>query len=84
METIKYNSLDLYTWNFKYYYSFTSNDCLLEGEIIIAYGDHGGERYPYISHVEQSSDDQMTDEQQELFEQYLEENINKVLEAKAI
>lgn len=77
METIIYNQTHFETYknNFKYYYLIKTIDFVFEGEIILGSGEHGGESYKYVSHLEESSEDEMDEVQREAVEKYLDDNI---------
>jgi len=81
METVIYNqtSFETYRNGFSYYYCIETTDFLFEGEIILGSGEHGGETYKYVSHLEESSDDKMDEVQMEAVEKYLDDNIKELV-----
>jgi hypothetical protein len=79
----KERNIEIYRSNSSIY--FVDNDSNIEGSIIIGYGKHFGETYPYISHVEFDQVDENNvdiDELDEDYTNYFEENIALVLNAK--
>ena len=86
-ETVIYNqtNFETYKCNFKYYYLIETSDFTFEGEIVLGSGDHGGESYQYVSHLEESSEDEMDEVQIEAVEKYLDTNLKElVLDAPTI
>ena len=80
-ETVIYNQTNFETYrnNFKYYYLIETDDFTFEGEIVLGNGEHGGESYKYVSHLEEESEDEMDDVQREAVEKYLDDNINELV-----
>ena len=81
---VNQTNFELYRDIFRYFFILETTDFEYEGEIILGSGNHGGESYSYVSHVEFSSDDEMEEEEQEIFEKYLDDNINDVLKSEQI
>lgn len=71
--------LKTYTWNFSYHFEYESDGKLTEGDIIIGSGNHGGETYPYVSHIEITDGTELSDDTIEEIETELENNYDKYI-----
>lgn len=80
MEAIIYNqkSLEVYRNNFKYYFTLETIDETYDGEIVLGTGNHGGETYKYVSHIE-FDDEELNDVETEALEKYFDDNLNEVV-----
>ena len=78
MDIKNFDSIETYINNFKYYFLLCT-DVTIEGEIVLGSGEHGGETYLYVSHVEYSSDNVLNNEETEVLETYLQDNINELV-----
>lgn len=87
METLIFNerTVGLYQSGGSYYFILNEdNDDFIEGEIVIGNGEHGGETYSHVSHVEFSSDDELDEVEQEEFETYLDNHLIKIFNSERI
>jgi hypothetical protein len=76
-------NIEVYKFSNRVY--FVDNDTKVEGTIVLGYGNHGGETYPYISHIEIEDYKGMDEtECEEMYEAYLDNNLDKVLNAKKL
>jgi hypothetical protein len=77
------DNIEIYKSNRSIY--FIDNDNGIEGSIIVGYGDHGGEIYAYVSHVEfvDDSDDDVWALDED-YTNYFDKNIELVLNAKEL
>jgi hypothetical protein len=76
IETYKYQSIggDRITTMYDYYVTVTIGDNVHEGRIVLGKGDHGGESYQYVSHIEWE-ENELDEDTTEQIETMLEENI---------
>ena len=77
------DNIEIYKWNGSIY--FLDKEKSIEGSIIIGYGNHGGEIYAYVSHVEfenDSNDDVWALDED--YTDYFDKNIDLVLNAKEL
>lgn len=86
MKTLTFNNrkLSFYRSGGSYYFLLEEDGDFIEGDIIIGTNDHGGEKYSYVSHVEVSSDQEFSDEEQEEFETYLDNYLTEIFNAEKI
>lgn len=70
-------NIEFYRFNGCYYLHNTSTG--VEGKIILSSGNHGGEVYAYVSHVE--FDFELNDFTRELYEDYAYDHIDEILDA---
>lgn len=77
------DNIEIYKWNRSIY--FLDKEKSIEGSIIIGYGNHGGEIYAYVSHVEfeNDSDDDVCALDED-YTNYFDKNIDLVLNAKEL
>jgi hypothetical protein len=77
------DNIEIYKFNRSIY--FIDNDNGVEGSIIVGYGNHGGEIYAYVSHVEfvDDSDDDVWALDED-YTNYFDKNIELVLNAKEL
>lgn len=69
--------IEVYRYGRRYY--FIDNETQNEGEIYLGTGEHGGEYYKYVSHIDMFDtviDDKLT----ELYESWLEDHIDEILD----
>ena len=71
--------LSTYTWNFGYHFEYIWGDDVAEGDIIIGSGNHGGETYPYVSHIEITNNVQLPVDVIEAIEEALENDYTKYI-----
>ena len=69
--------IEVYRHGNRYY--FIENETQHEGEIYLGTGEHGGEYYKYVSHIDMF-DTVIDDELTELYENWLEDHIDEILD----
>lgn len=69
--------IEVYRHGIRYY--FIDNDTQKEGEIYLGTGEHGGEYYKYVSHIDMF-DNVVDDELAELYKNWLYDHIDEILD----
>ncbi len=76
-------NIEVYRFSNKVY--FIDNDSEIEGVVVLGYGNHGGEVYPYVSHVEIDDYKGATpDMWDEFYETYFEDRLDIILNANEL
>jgi hypothetical protein len=73
-------NIEFYKFNRNYYMHNINNG--VEGKVILGYGNHGGEVYAYVSHVE--FDFELDDFTYELYKDYAYDHIDEILDAREL
>ena len=75
------NNIEFYRFGFNHY--FIDNDNDIEGTIVLGKGQHDGESYEYLSHLE-FDDDDIDDAIKEAYHNYIYDHIEEALNADQI
>lgn len=73
-------NVEVYRFSGNYY--FINNDNKQEGKIILGTGGSGNEEYKYVSHLEECEN--LSEEEQDLYVAYLENNFDLIINAKEL
>lgn len=71
-------NIEVYRFSGNYYFI----DNIKEAKIILGMGGNGSESYKYVSHLEECED--LTEEEQDLYVTYLENNFDLIINAKEL
>ena len=75
-------NMELEFYRFGNGYYFIDNDTNVEGKIVIGEGNHGGETYAYVSHIE--FDEELPETIEEEYEEYINNHIDDAISADPI
>ena len=73
-------NIEFYRFNGSYYMHNINNG--VEGKVILSTGNHGGEVYAYVSHVE--FDFELDEFTYEIYEDYAYDHIDEILDAREL
>jgi hypothetical protein len=74
--------MDIEFYRFGSGYYFIDNNTSVEGKIVLGRGNHGGETYDYVSHIE--FDEELPEFIEEQYKEYIDNHLNDVFRADPI